>query len=353
VLLVTDVSQNELEDPARWSRYQRDLHFFDATLSGESPRDLHYIRDDRSNHKYSSWIVTEDPGGPSSYFLQPTFEGIDRIEAVGAVELMTTGALIRASSTARVLADDYYVGDPYRVPFGSLVEYGAGYGALIAADVSQDIVVDHSPDNALWIGKLLTYLSDAAKRNQSVLADPISLGRPDAVSGTMPAARAPKLVPDLIHGGESATIEFKSSAWCSSNPDVPEKAITTGIVKTVAAFSNSSGGTLLIGVADDGQVLGLEPDYQLKNFNRDGYENALVTLISTAIDKVTGSRCRFHFETIDAEDVCVVEVEPSPNPVYADTDKGKGVFFVRSANTTQQLETKDVVVYIKARWGNL
>ena len=57
------------------------------------------------------------------------------------------------------------------------------------------------------------------------------------------------------------------------------------------------------------------------------------------------------FESVDNKTVCFVDVEPSPAPVYASTDKGANIFFTRLGNTTRILETPDAVEYIGARWG--
>ena len=44
------------------------------------------------------------------------------------------------------------------------------------------------------------------------------------------------------------------------------------ILKTINAFQNSAGGTLIIGVEDDGNILGLEDDYNsFNNKGRDGF----------------------------------------------------------------------------------
>jgi predicted HTH transcriptional regulator len=40
-----------------------------------------------------------------------------------------------------------------------------------------------------------------------------------------------------------------------------QKALRKSITKTIAAFLNTLGGTLLIGVSDSGNVLGIEPDF--------------------------------------------------------------------------------------------
>ncbi|MEZ0538875.1 AlbA family DNA-binding domain-containing protein [Fibrella arboris] len=56
---------------------------------------------------------------------------------------------------------------------------------------------------------------------------------------------------DLIAKGEGTTLEFKSTL------STPYR-----IARTLTAFSNTSGGTLLIGVADDGKLVGVESEYQ-------------------------------------------------------------------------------------------
>ncbi|MGI8800426.1 MAG: AlbA family DNA-binding domain-containing protein [Pseudonocardia sp.] len=53
---------------------------------------------------------------------------------------------------------------------------------------------------------------------------------------------------------------------------------------TVAAFLNTSGGTLLIGVTDDRTLIGLGHDYpHVKPHNGDGLVNWLTTLLSNAM----------------------------------------------------------------------
>ena len=67
-----------------------------------------------------------------------------------------------------------------------------------------------------------------------------------------------KPTPDLIADGESDTVEFKSTARWNIKAGQKGPEIEDAIVKSVAAFLNSGGGTLLIGVADDGSVGTLE-----------------------------------------------------------------------------------------------
>ena len=51
-----------------------------------------------------------------------------------------------------------------------------------------------------------------------------------------------------------------------------DKKMEEIILKTISAFSNAEGGKLLIGVTDEGEILGLESDYNtFKEANKDHF----------------------------------------------------------------------------------
>jgi hypothetical protein len=194
------------------------------------------------------------------------------------------------------------------------------------------------------------------ERRRHLMAKVIRAGYAKLADGIDPFAQAaaplpPPTVAELVAAGESETVEFKSSAFHSYKVEIPEKVISGSIVKTVAAFLNTNGGTLAIGVADDGAVLGLAADLALKSFDLDKFENALRTLLINAVGVVAANRCHTRFEKVDTHDVCLVDVDAGVKPTYADSDKGKGMFFIRAGNTTRQLGTKETVDYIAERWG--
>ena len=72
-------------------------------------------------------------------------------------------------------------------------------------------------------------------------------------------------IEELITGIEDESVEFKSTARWDLREQRRNKAMEDAVVKTVAAFLNTDGGTLLIGVADDGALLGLVHDYHTCN----------------------------------------------------------------------------------------
>jgi Putative DNA-binding domain len=77
----------------------------------------------------------------------------------------------------------------------------------------------------------------------------------------------------LLQQGESNTVEFKSTARWNLKDGKKDRTMEEVILKTIAAFLNTQGGILLIGVADDSSIVGLDLDYQtLKKKDRDGFE---------------------------------------------------------------------------------
>ena len=158
-------------------------------------------------------------------------------------------------------------------------------------------------------------------------------------------------VSDLLKQMETHRVEFKASARISLENDVPEKVINEGVIKTVAAFLNGEGGTLAIGITDEGDILGIEHDLKHKNQDLDGYQNWLTSLLVNNIGGgVVGAHVRLRFEPVSSEVVCLVDVERAPAPTYAKTTKGDGCFYVRVNNTTRMLEGPHIPDYINGHW---
>jgi predicted HTH transcriptional regulator len=167
----------------------------------------------------------------------------------------------------------------------------------------------------------------------------------------LPAEPHAWTVEDLLEEMESDRVEFKSSAYYSYKPDIPERIILESVLKTVAGFFNAGGGTLAIGIADDGEILGIQPDLERKNFDTDGYVNSLTTAFERALGPVASARTKIQLQTVEDSVVCLVHVPSAPEPVYAKVSKGEKVFFVRMNNSTRVLSGPDLVSYVKERLG--
>jgi predicted HTH transcriptional regulator len=101
------------------------------------------------------------------------------------------------------------------------------------------------------------------------------------------------------------------------------------VLKTLAGFMNLDGGTLLIGVADDRRIVGLEQDYKtLKKCDRDGFGQALMTSIATNLGGDVSYTVQMVFRSVENKDVCRVIVSPAHRPVYLEV--GNSLKFVRA-----------------------
>jgi len=162
---------------------------------------------------------------------------------------------------------------------------------------------------------------------------------------------------DLLSRGEDAYLEFKSTLEWDLRESRRNKALRSPSLKTVAAFLNSRyGGTLLIGVADDRSIVGLEHDYQA--IHRDGKDDAdwfqlhLGNLIQEAVDTAAATRVTTQIHHVDGHDICRIHVEPSTRPVHARLGGAGESFFVRlNGRSTEITDRGEIAKYVEDRWG--
>jgi len=165
--------------------------------------------------------------------------------------------------------------------------------------------------------------------------------------------------------GEDAHLEYKSTLRTGTDTGEVYKPFETACLKTIAAFANSrEGGTLLIGVSDDGSVHGLAGDYASLHKpgkdDRDLFLLHLNQLLINALGETAASTVSSQIHTIDGDDICRVHVPPSTFPVDAEVvvDKGgqlqkKTAFYVRIGNGTREItEPAERQKYLASRWGS-
>ena len=163
----------------------------------------------------------------------------------------------------------------------------------------------------------------------------------------------------LISGGESRQVEFKErclrpylkpGATPPSGPQAPSSEGVFAILRAIAGFMNStSGGTLLIGVRDDGSIRGIEDEYAFADrgkANWDGYHLYLSNMIRSrlAVPNVI-LLCKISRRRASAHDVCMVEVSPASAPAYLDKR-----LFVRAGPQTVEMLGPDLVQYVSSRF---
>lgn len=159
-----------------------------------------------------------------------------------------------------------------------------------------------------------------------------------------------KPIREIIELGESNTLEFKSTLQWDMIEKRKNKALRKSVLKTITAFLNSEGGTLLIGVEDNMSICGLANDLQLTENSTDKFMNLLATLISDMIGVEYADLIKNSIETLEGVKVCRVDVDRSLIPAYLLFD-GHKEFFVRMSNTSRSLDPEETVKYITAHWA--
>jgi type I restriction enzyme, R subunit len=165
---------------------------------------------------------------------------------------------------------------------------------------------------------------------------------------------------------EDQHLEYKSTLRWDLREKAKSRLVESATLKTVAAFLNSHfGGTLLIGVADDGGIVGLENDYA--TLSKEGKADSdvfllhLNQLIENAVGLAAAANVTTLIHHVDGHDICRVHVEPSTFPAQAEVTVAdaqgqfgkKTSFFVRLNNATREIEDElQVQRYIAQRWGN-
>lgn len=149
----------------------------------------------------------------------------------------------------------------------------------------------------------------------------------------------------LIAKGEGCTIEFKSTMRMNLHTQKQDKEIEIAWLKAVAAFMNTDGGTLLLGVSDDGTVQGLEAD----NFASDDkcqlhFKNVINQYIGVEAHK----NLSFNLVSIDGKQIGVVSCARSSEPVYLRTGRSED-FYIRSGPSSDALPVSKIVPYIQDR----
>jgi len=156
-------------------------------------------------------------------------------------------------------------------------------------------------------------------------------------------------LPELIEQGESEVLEFKATIRYDLETQGASNDLVRGPVRTVAAYLNTDGGTLLIGVGDDKAVIGLANDLSmLKRGDEDEFERFLRQALIDAMGAEFSPLAKVSFPSVDGVEICRVDV--GPKPVFISGKQGKE-FHIRSGNGNRPLDPEATHDYIQMHWG--
>lgn len=178
----------------------------------------------------------------------------------------------------------------------------------------------------------------------------------EGITETKPP-EAPITLEEMIAEGEGEELEFKSSLRWDYVEGTTNKKLEDVVIKAVAAFANGRGGTLLIGVRDNGEILGLEGDYHaLGEADRDKFELHLRNLLNAKFGtSFITSKVHVSFPLIGETEICQLEVEASSKPMVVQVKDKSGraqeKLYVRSGNSSQEISISEMQAYLAERFS--
>lgn len=155
----------------------------------------------------------------------------------------------------------------------------------------------------------------------------------------------------LIAAPEHERLERKSTFRWDLKTNAVNRSLEKAAMKTVAAFMNSRGGNLLLGVGDHGEAVGLEHDYAtLTRRDSDGLQNHFSNVLAATLGPSLRQYVRLRPFAHDGKECMLVSVAPSDRPAYL-REQDREEFFIRTGNGTASLRMSEASAYIASRFG--
>ncbi len=165
-----------------------------------------------------------------------------------------------------------------------------------------------------------------------------------------------KTIPDigeLLSKEENEHLEFKSSFRWDIKGGKVNKLLEKATMKTIAAFLNTQGGHLVIGVDDSKNILGMEKDMSsLAKPNVDGFESHFTHVFHSMIGPTFRNQVKLAHFDVEGKPCFVVSVNPSLHPVYLRLDDDEE-FYIRTGNGTTALKLSEATKYIRNRFKKI
>ena len=384
------LSELEIRKIVKWFYYSQIRTRYISQLPQKLDRDLRMVRD--SDQPFDELLrVIQDER--SLEIMPDEFEG--RTVSHPLYPMMrwyfksreaycfTTGVKLR-----QTMGKKYSLESDHIFPFSKLKAAGYGVENRIKYSLAQELtnraILTQIANRTKSATTAKDYLTEVSTKNpdalarQSIPADP-ALWETENYEAFLKARRvmlatelnaflaaitqterpkAPITLAEMIADGESEELEFKQTLRWDTKEGRVNKALEDVVVKTVAAFANShGGGTLLIGVSDAGEAMGLDQDFSaLGDADRDRFELHLRNLFGEAFGQAFASaKLRVSFPMIEDTEICRVDVRPADHAVVVHAKDKNGVktekLYVRSGNSSPEMPLSEVQVFLTQRFG--
>lgn len=165
-----------------------------------------------------------------------------------------------------------------------------------------------------------------------------------------------KRLRDVLAQGENKYIEFKQSLRPGAATASRFTGVKHNILKSIAAFLNTDGGTLLIGIAPDGSVAGLEA-HDYTTFSEadkvDAWRKHFDNVVQTYFGNHLHPLIELDIVQVEGKSVAVVRITGrAPREVWLKNrdDRDREEFYIRRTGTTVKLEGQEAADYIRQLW---
>jgi hypothetical protein len=287
------------------------------------------------------------------------WEGIDYVLVENAMPLDDRG--FRSSSSHRALGitrigvplsqDLFIQPDPIGNQWATVELRGDGYVVCFAGYFIWDELFARVPNNERFILQIIEKLLRHCQINSRMRRNNPVLGRPIVDGASNFLGRSDQFHIDQIDSGEGRTIEFKSSA-------VKSKESKKEVVRQIAAFANTDGGFIYVGVHDEtGQIQGIDPEMRSLSSEqfaqRDEFRKRLQKAANLHLgDSRTSAVFDVAFLELDGKTVAVIEVLPAKAPVYFASDIGGQTRLLRR-NLAEiiDLGAAEISTYLQTRFA--
>lgn len=151
---------------------------------------------------------------------------------------------------------------------------------------------------------------------------------------------------DIIREGENEKVEFKSTLRYNLHTGKFGREIEHAAMKTIAAFLNSWGGILLVGVSDEKDITGIDAD----KFESD--DRAMLHLTNMVKERLGEHFMQFincAVEPMDQGRVMRIDVSPANKPAYLNYNNEE-YFYVRTGPSTSEMKPSRIYDYIENRF---
>ena len=253
-----------------------------------------------------------------------------------------------------VLAD--YLALFYKSEIGQLILNSLNTGSFIPSINKSSIQDSFVAIPKLEEQKLLIHTNSKLNELQKTIDDlqlelslnpknaTVILEKFDTIQNPLKSLSVEDEILSLIRKGEGKQIEFKQTFSKNIHTNKKDQAIEKSALKNIVGFLNASGGTLLIGVADNNEITGIEEDFYKSN---DKYLLNFKNAINTKIGSEFYPLIDFDIFKVWDKKVLKIDCLPSKRACFYDTNE----FYVRTNPATDRLEGQKLIEYVNRRFG--